>query len=421
MDKEDISIHAPRTGSDQKALKTGADPVIFQSTLPARGATGAFISMILTNIFQSTLPARGATAPSPDPNNYKQFQSTLPARGATCARRYCTATKRFQSTLPARGATSSTNSAKSAKIDFNPRSPHGERQILQQSLIATEPFQSTLPARGATLYVVLCIHLANISIHAPRTGSDQMEEKTKTAGTDFNPRSPHGERRPAEWRTPMIYKFQSTLPARGATYIDWLVEFCVVFQSTLPARGATATMRRLSRGVPNFNPRSPHGERRAVPGVLHPDRDFNPRSPHGERRGTISTGGKGDAISIHAPRTGSDAAMLDELRKDPISIHAPRTGSDVHLPLLASPAGDISIHAPRTGSDPAEGTNEAAEWHFNPRSPHGERPGKAENGHKKGDFNPRSPHGERQGALQPGSLVKQFQSTLPARGATKER
>ena len=33
----------------------------FQSTLPARGATGAFISMILTNIFQSTLPARGAT------------------------------------------------------------------------------------------------------------------------------------------------------------------------------------------------------------------------------------------------------------------------------------------------------------------------------------------------------------------------
>ena len=33
----------------------------------------------------------------------------------------------------------------------------------------------------------------------------------------------------------------------------------------------------------------------------------------------------------------------------------------------------ISTHAPRTGSDPAEGTNEAAGTHFNPRSPHGER------------------------------------------------
>ena len=39
MNNKIISIHAPRTGSDQTALKTGADPVIFQSTLPARGAT----------------------------------------------------------------------------------------------------------------------------------------------------------------------------------------------------------------------------------------------------------------------------------------------------------------------------------------------------------------------------------------------
>ena len=70
-----------------------------------------------------------------------------------------------------------------------------------------------------------------------------MEEKTKTAGTDFNPRSPHGERRPAEWRTPMIYKFQSTLPARGATRGKERKTHRKEFQSTLPARGATGTCR----------------------------------------------------------------------------------------------------------------------------------------------------------------------------------
>ena len=73
-----------------------------------------------------------------------------------------------------------------------------------------------------------------------------------------------------------------------------------------------------------------------------------------------------------------------------ISIHAPRTGSDAEPPAAAraasnfnprSPHGErrkrfllslcnhiISIHAPRTGSD------ETINNYFNPRSPHGERP-----------------------------------------------
>ena len=55
--------------------------------------------------------------------------------------------------------------------DFNPRSPHGERQ----SIITREgwhtTFQSTLPARGATRRVV-----------------------GRSVNSHFNPRSPHGER-----------------------------------------------------------------------------------------------------------------------------------------------------------------------------------------------------------------------------------
>ena len=56
-----------------------------------------------------------------------------------------------------------------------------------------------------------------------------------------------------------------------------------------------------------------------------------------------------------------------------ISIHAPRTGSDVRRDV-PPPCVAISIHAPRTGSDlketPWEGEKNA---YFNPRSPHGER------------------------------------------------
>ena len=77
-------------------------------------------------------------------------------------------------------------------------------------------------------------------------------------------------------------------------------------------------------------------------------------------------------ISTHAPRTGSDQSRQPPPERPAISTHAPRTGSDL---IIGSPTDErrISTHAPRTGSDPAEGTNEAAEWHFNPRSPHGER------------------------------------------------
>ena len=78
-------------------------------------------------------------------------------------------------------------------------------------------FQSTLPVRGATGDVVnlfrvlrisihapragsdVCRHVdifrsAGISIHAPRAGSDTSCGRYGDQGSDFNPRSPCGER-----------------------------------------------------------------------------------------------------------------------------------------------------------------------------------------------------------------------------------
>ena len=104
------------------------------------------------------------------------------------------------------------------------------------------------------------------------------------------------------------------------------------------------------------------------------DPNFNPRSPHGERRANrLHRNTVAHRISIHAPRTGSDLPLeiyflvLVEFQSTlpargatrskcrcrlefGISIHAPRTGSDLAVSCMRMLLS-ISIHAPRTGSD----------------------------------------------------------------------
>ena len=123
----------------------------------------------------------------------------------------------FQSTLPARGATRISAGLLSSAQNFNPRSPHGERLATYWETLKESTFQSTLPARGATtqLFLASCVDFisihaprtgsdlyrrgflrwAGISIHAPRTGSDRTKQCCRMANHNFNPRSPHGERR----------------------------------------------------------------------------------------------------------------------------------------------------------------------------------------------------------------------------------
>ena len=123
------------------------------------------------------------------------------------------------------------------------------------------------------------------------------------------------------------------------------------FQSTLPGWGATGKQCVYSRLRPDFNPRSPDGERRD--GIISTGLNrsyFNPRSPDGERLADGASRCRAVGISIHAPRMGSDIALYPSGRWLGISIHAPRMGSD------KKPAGSLPA-----GSD------------FNPRSPDGER------------------------------------------------
>ena len=58
----EISIHAPRVGSDCAAWRISGCIYGFQSTLPVWGATLQKSSGFFTGLFQSTLPVWGATA-----------------------------------------------------------------------------------------------------------------------------------------------------------------------------------------------------------------------------------------------------------------------------------------------------------------------------------------------------------------------
>ena len=166
---------------------------------------------------------------------------------------------------------------------FNPRSPHGERRFSIDAVRGRAKFQSTLPARGATSTVQYLCYPKSISIHAPRTGSD----------------------------------------------LTRALQSCKAFISIhAPRTGSDAPVSVISGEHSNFNPRSPHGERHYhLQGELS-QCHFNPRSPHGERRKKTAIRCTQCRISIHAPRTGSDFSGNVIYQHILISIHAPRTGSD---------------------------------------------------------------------------------------------
>ena len=190
----------------------------------------------------------------------------------------------FQSTLPARGATSICTQGTGGNDNFNPRSPHGERQscpfppcatvcisihaprtgsdgIVTSMITWIIPFQSTLPARGATPPPCGVLLPDAISIHAPRTGSDDFARDSliifeisihaPRTGSDCRRDPPkylqdisiHAPRTGSDISgTP--YKQTSDIsihaPRTGSDSVRWLIFRCTTY----------------------FNPRSPHGERR---------------------------------------------------------------------------------------------------------------------------------------------------------------
>ena len=126
-------------------------------------------------------------------------------------------------------------------LHFNPRSPHGERQEYEAFDAMYAVFQSTLPAWGATGVYCYTHAQTTISIHAPRMGSDQWEDTKSALHFLISIHAP---------------RMGSDVAANNA-FND-----LSAFQSTLPAWGATAQLLKVTLPIVYFNPRSPHGERR---------------------------------------------------------------------------------------------------------------------------------------------------------------
>ena len=79
--------------------------------------------------------------------------------------------------------------------------------------------------------------------------------------------------------------------------------------------------------------------------------NFNPRSPCGERQDSFYPQNMVFLFQSTLPVWGATGGITGELPIKLISIHAPRVGSDQALILFHNVDIDISIHAPRVGSD----------------------------------------------------------------------
>ena len=159
-----ISTHAPRTGSDSAYSPIFASVVSFQPTLPARGATPAITmrtfrvcyfnprsphgerlrsdaSSIDSLIISTHAPRTGSDPghPPPPPGAHQprvwggggsqKFTPPPPDRGADTRRRAkCQQAICISTHAPRTGSDTLSRFTISTFLDFNPRSPHGERQ-----------------------------------------------------------------------------------------------------------------------------------------------------------------------------------------------------------------------------------------------------------------------------------------------------
>ena len=95
---------------------------------------------------------------------------------------------------PREGSDDITGITNNGRHNFNPRSPRGERQSRGCTPSMERGFQPSLPARGATEFWYPRYSVVFISTLAPREGSDLSAKLSILIVSDFNPRSPRGER-----------------------------------------------------------------------------------------------------------------------------------------------------------------------------------------------------------------------------------
>ena len=172
-----------------------------------------------------------------------------------------------------------------------------------------EPFQSTFPSRGTTLPEFVRDQSGLISIHVPLAGNDvwvrfpssapsKFQSTFPSRGTtcriaflspsnsNFNPRSPRGERRLGADYEITTSKFQSTFPSRGTTLPEFVRDQSGLISIHVPLAGNDRRLNSTTIGVFFISIHVPlAGNDQARHRAHALDLYFNPRSPRGERPG----------------------------------------------------------------------------------------------------------------------------------------
>ena len=397
-----------------------------------------------------------------------EFLSTLPARGATGHKDLDAGVFLISIHAPREGSDRGGWLGRRIQQDFYPRSPRGERRYRQWFSRSWKYFYPRSPRgerrvrsaqrqgvdtdfyprspRGERLLPKVQFTLGtDISIHAPREGSDVSRSGQSRSLRYFYPRSPRGERRksfrsvrhvrvisihaPREGSDHIVRKdavlpklISIHAPREGSDIADYFgLPTYKKFLSTLPARGATRIAPSAWRGPMNFYPRSPRGERRtaAWPG-RRSEQNFYPRSPRGERPGHMYYGTIGLLFLSTLPARGA-TCIRNQRRLVPRGFLStlPARGATGWPRAILTMVQHFYPRSPRGERRAAGPWQSPTNLHFYPRSPRGERrtaPSYRYSAHTY--FYPRSPRGERPGRCSSSYVSVIFLSTLPARGAT---
>ena len=146
------------------------------------------------------------------------------------------------------------------------------------------------------------------------------------------------------------YVFQSTLPLRRATHVPKACEYRRSISIHAPLAESDSFFSVVELSMPNFNPRSPCGERRYYSRAITFTYIFQSTLPLRRATRLWDFTEPIDIISIHAPLAESDMVRRYSSGHVLISIHAPLAESDMYGGSLILKAG-ISIHAPLAESD----------------------------------------------------------------------
>ena len=135
-----------------------------------------------------------------------RFQSTLPAWGETQGRQDALPSSVISIHSPRMGRDFVNSAIIILLSNFNPLSPHGERQEMGGNHTAS---------------------IGRISIHSPRMGRDCLYSSNVPTFLHFNPLSPHGERHYSEGNATVLDNFNPLSP-HGERHLCCFVAFPLI-------------------------------------------------------------------------------------------------------------------------------------------------------------------------------------------------